>query len=145
MFRPYTETRQRPRKLKYRHAKFGPVPNWSKSERSFGSESGPTSGMTVVSWWWAVNGQEVLVCPKLQYSIGIVYGMLRAPKNGGGSSTTGAELRYKCRPGLAVCRMPAPRFRRSVPTQRSVLYTASFRQAPGESSCYLRAFRVSSV
>ena len=145
MFRPYTETRQRPRKLKYRHAKFGPVPNWSKSEKSFGSESGPTSGMTLVSWWWAVNGQEVLVCPKLQYSIGIVCRMLRAPECGRGSTTIGAELRYKCRLGPAVCRMPAPTFRRSVPTQRSVLYTASFRRAPGESSCYLRAFRGSSV
>src|ERR1700686_2939869 len=59
---------------------FGLFRTGATKEKSFGSETGPTSRMTLVSWGWGVNGQEVLACPKLQYSIGIFYRMLRAPE-----------------------------------------------------------------
>src|SRR6266576_701599 len=106
---------------------FGLFRTGANQEKSFGSASGVTSDIRVVSWRGMVNGQEVFGCPKLQHSIGIFYRMLRAPKSARGSSTTAAELRYKSHPGPAVCRMPALTFHRSAPTQRSVLYTASFR------------------
>ena len=58
------------------------------------------------------------------------------------------EKRYKCHPGQAICRTPAPASRKSVPKPRSASYTAScrhFRQALEESFFDLRAFRVPSV
>jgi len=59
---------------------FGLFRTAANQEKSFGNETVVTSDIRVVSWGWAVNGQEVLACPKLQYSIGIFYRILDAPE-----------------------------------------------------------------
>src|SRR2546430_3549525 len=59
---------------------FGPFRTGANQEKWFGNEPSTTSNIRVVYQRWAVNGQEVLACPKLQYSIGIFYRMLDAPE-----------------------------------------------------------------
>ena len=121
----------------------GPFRTGANMGKSFGVEVVPTCATRLVFGGGAVNGREVLACPKLQHSIETVYRMLSAPPKGvRGPSTTGAAHRYRGHPDPVICRRPAPAFRKSVPTQRSVSYTASYRRALGESSCYLQPFLV---
>jgi hypothetical protein len=50
--------------------------------KSFGVETVPTGVTRLVFWGGAVNGREVLACPKLQHSIETVYRMLSVAAEG---------------------------------------------------------------
>ena len=54
------------------------------------------------------------------------------PRRGEKASTTAGERRCKYRLDPAICRRPAPAFRKSVPTQCSASCTAFFRRTLGE-------------